>query len=311
MGKLLLLMVLLITVVFTTMTVADIRRAEQAAEEVSSNQARIRAKALGDYALNYSTKKIGDGSVTFSSVAYTQAFNNFNVLGGSIDSIRYTPNSTNDTVRVTSYVRVTVAGEQSRYESEAMLYVPAPASVGVTTPTVSHSIACSGSVNQYGWGYIEGGASTNASFDIPSLFNIGSQDIIDNADNTLPPGLAIGIGSLNGLTVCDGDLTFVGAFSGTGFLYVKGDLNALALASFRGIVYVEGNLRFGGGCLTNGAVYVNGGAGTSAKFYGLSFMYTSVSDVQIGINALTNAVPPSTVPASPPVVLSFDERYKK
>ena len=311
MGKLLLLMVLLITVVFTTMTIADIRRSEQAAEEVSSNQARIRAKALGDYALNYCTKKIGDGSVTFGSGAYTQTFNNFNVLGGSIDSIRYVPNSSNDTVRVTSYVKVTVAGEQSSYESEAILYVPAPASVSVTTPTVSHSIACSGTVRTYGLGYIQGGSSQNASFDIPSLFNVTAQQIIDNADNTVSGGVAVGIGSLNGVTVVNGDILFAGAFAGSGFLYVRGNLTAVGLASFRGIIYVEGNLRFGGGCLTNGAVYVNGGPGSSAKFYGISMLRTSSSDVQTGINALINAIPSSTAPASPPVVLSFDERYKK
>ena len=119
MGKLLILIVLMLTAVFAAITVSLQDSSADIPELISSNMSEIKAKSLSNEALMYSIKKLSEGSLSVSSSELSQVFSGFNVLDGTIDSIKYVMAGTGDTLQITSYVTAKVNGELTQYKGFA------------------------------------------------------------------------------------------------------------------------------------------------------------------------------------------------
>jgi hypothetical protein len=101
MGKVLIIMIVLITAIFVTITLTVQERAEKVPETIEENLNELRAKDLGAYALNYAIKQYRDDVVIKSQIplvdsltslnTYSLPISNFIVLEGegTINSIQY------------------------------------------------------------------------------------------------------------------------------------------------------------------------------------------------------------------------------
>ena len=135
MGKLLIILVVLFTVIFVAITLTIQDKTIKGTETISANLDELRAKDLGAYALNYAIRQFKENIVTKSQVplvdigdttsTYTLPLNNFIVLSGegSINSVDYSfvdLDSTNqkDNLRI---VTVVTFGDSDPHISETIL----------------------------------------------------------------------------------------------------------------------------------------------------------------------------------------------
>ncbi len=135
MGKILIILVVLFTVIFVAITLTIQDKTIKGTETISENLDELRAKDLGSYALNYAIKQYQEDDVTKSQIplvdigdttsTYTLPLNNFTVLSGegTINSIDYSfvdLDSTNqkDHLRM---VTVVTFGDSDPHVSEAIL----------------------------------------------------------------------------------------------------------------------------------------------------------------------------------------------
>ncbi len=93
MGKTVLILIVVVTAIFATITLTIQKRTGDIPETLQEDIDEIHAKDLGGYALNYGIRQFNQGAVN-PNPSYTQLFDgqdypNFNVMNGSINSISY------------------------------------------------------------------------------------------------------------------------------------------------------------------------------------------------------------------------------
>ena len=153
MGKSLFIGVLVLTVIFAAITITVQRHSSKVPEMLSENLAEQRAANLAAYALQYGIKRIKDEQIGKDSIPsgggyYTDPSTPFNVMNGTIDSLRYSAfDADKDTIKIIANVTCIVGADTARHESEATL-------ANVIDYHPDEQVGC--------WSFDEGGGTTAA-----------------------------------------------------------------------------------------------------------------------------------------------------
>lgn len=280
MGRVLIIVLLIAAVTFTVISVAQKDKRNSSAENTGRSLAKIQAKSLSNEALNYSIKKLYDGSLNFVNGEASLSYSNFKVIDGNIDSLYYKESVTGDSIFITTYVSYPANNETVQKSASAIVnYVPA---------NIQAAVSANGDVILKGNAAVVGDIDENVDppLDFEDIFGVtkayveslATNHYVDPANNqgpcsditwiefTAPNGVykVTTTGwSGSGLTVIDGDAEFVGG-------------------NFYGILWVSGELRIAGNLQVDGALYVEGGTEISATVISgspvIEFSVEAVSD---------------------------------
>ena len=119
MSKIIVLSVVVAAAVFASVAVTVQKRTSEVSDVISADLNEIQGRACGNLAMSYAIKQVQDGFIPFTQEGYLETFPNFNVLSGSIDSIRYTTNAAQDTIQIISYVNTSYMGQDIFHKSQA------------------------------------------------------------------------------------------------------------------------------------------------------------------------------------------------
>ncbi|MDP8202210.1 MAG: hypothetical protein P9M11_08720 [Candidatus Tenebribacter burtonii] len=279
MGKLLIIIILVMILisVFIITSVQD--KAQESPELLSNNLIEIETKALSREALKYGMNKINESGVSVP-LNYTETFTDFNVLEGSIDSIKYTSNAMNDSIEIISYASYQNGNDTFHHKSSALVaWVPENVQAAITA---NSSIVVTGSATVVG--DIIQNSDPPLSFE--EVFGITKEEMLARADIVINnpgnnPSCLDSLGTIwingylkttndsfdeSGILIVDGDAKFSGGnFSGV--MWITGDLDWVGNNYFEGAIYVEGGITIEGDPLIlGGNVYTvyNLGAITAA-----------------------------------------------
>jgi hypothetical protein len=262
----LIIIVLLVTAIFATISVTISNKETEAPELVSTSMSHIKAKNISNEGLHYAIKQIVQDKVSLVQTETTLSYSGFDVLDGTIDSIRYVKNTTGDTLTITCYASAIINGQVKNYDSSALV---------VYTPGSSHkAFNCSKTVTLRGNAVINGGLDENATLDFQTTFGMTMAQMKANADhyyrnprNSISPISGITYVELSG----NKSLHMSGHWTGSGILIVDGNFKDTGQANFNGIIWVnDGYFQASGNSEINGAVFVDTDPGDTVKMSGNS-----------------------------------------
>ncbi len=234
-------------------------RSEEMPQLVSRNLNEISARSLANYGVNYGIRELMKGNVTFvdSVSGYVKDFEPLVLADGSIDSIKYVNDPTQNTIGVRSYVTVTNTPNPFQYQSSAdvAIFLGEDIESNITAALVS-----GGSITLKAQAVIDGDVYTDTDIDFEETFGISEEDLKAEAqdrgtylDN---PEIPYHDDLHNEITWVDGDLKVVQHWSGSGFLVVNGDCEINAHSDFDGILVIFGTLTMNAQSTVTGAVFV-------------------------------------------------------
>ncbi len=276
MGKLLIIILLMLTAVFATIAVSVQSKSADIPDLISSNMSEIKAKGLSNEALMYSIRQLNEGNLSVSESSVSQAFSNFNVLDGTIDSIKYVMVGSGDTLMITSYVTANVNGKRTQYQSMAgILY---------SSSSFDNAITCSKDLDIRGSSTIIGNVEENVDLDFETVFGMTMAQMRAIADNdyTNPPN---NVTPVNGITYIETTGNNKAHFtnhhwSGSGILIVDGEFHMTG-GTFDGIIWVEGGrFMMSGNGLVQGTIFINADPDEQTKITGNCDVYYDEDIVQ-------------------------------
>ncbi len=276
MGKLLIIILLMLTAVFATIAVSVQSKSADIPDLISSNMSEIKAKGLSNEALMYSIRQLNEGYLSVSESSVSQTFSNFEVLDGTIDSIKYVMVGSGDTLKITSYVTANVNGKRTQYQSMAgILY---------TSASFDNAITCSKDLDIRGSSTIIGNVEENVNLDFETVFGMTMAQMRAIADNdyTNPPN---NVTPVNGITYIETTGNNKAHFtnhhwSGSGILIVDGEFHMTG-GTFDGIIWVEGGrFMMSGNGLVQGTIFINAEPDEQTKVTGNCDVYYDEDIVQ-------------------------------
>jgi cytoskeletal protein CcmA (bactofilin family) len=276
MGKLLIIILLMLTAVFATIAVSVQSKSADIPDLISSNMSEIKAKGLSNEALMYSIRQLNEGNLSVSESSVSQTFSNFEVLDGTIDSIKYVMVGSGDTLKITSYVTANVNGKRTQYQSMAgILY---------TSASFDNAITCSKDLDIRGSSTIIGNVEENVDLDFETVFGMTMAQMRAIADNdyTNPPN---NVTPVNGITYIETTGNNKAHFtnhhwSGSGILIVDGEFHMTG-GTFDGIIWVEGGrFMMSGNGLVQGTIFINAEPDEQTKVTGNCDVYYDEDIVQ-------------------------------
>ena len=276
MGKLLIIILLMLTAVFATIAVSIQSKSVDIPDLISSNISEIKAKGLSNEALMYSIRQLNVGNLSVSETGVSQTFSNFNVLDGTIDSIKYVMVGSGDTLKITSYVTANVNGKRTQYQSSAeILY---------TSASFDNAITCSKDLDIRGSSTIIGNVEENVELDFATVFGMTMAQMRAIADNdyTNPPN---NVTPVNGITYIEATGNNKAHFtnhhwSGSGILIVDGEFHMTG-GTFDGIIWVEGGrFMMSGNGLVQGTIFINAEPDEQTKVTGNCDVYYDEDIIQ-------------------------------
>lgn len=278
MGKMLIIVILIVVVIFTVISLSLQENREEIPVEISHNLAKIHAKSLSNEALNYSIKKLYDGSVNYVNNEATLTFNNFNVLDGSIDSINFVQNTTGDSTIITSYVSYQDGDNLVRKSTSALIHlVPA---------NIQSAVSANGEVILKGNAAVVGDIDEYADphLDFEEIFGVSKAYVESIANNyyTNPSNNPLPCNNITWVNITTGSFKVTTtSWSGSGLMIINGDAD-FSGGSFYGILWVTGELYIAGNLQVQGALYVEGGTEISATVIAgspvIDFSVTAISE---------------------------------
>jgi hypothetical protein len=253
MGRMLVIIVLLLTVIIATIAISINNRQQEAPERLSSGLAHINAKSLSNEALKYGINQIVKGKIPLTQSQYLQTFSDFEVIEGKIDSIKYEINSTADTITIVSYVSSEISGKNRSFASTAKIRIEQESSV--------KAFNCSKEVTLKGNAEIVGGLNENAPMNFAQTFGHSMAEMKTMADHYYK-NPKTSISPITGITYVEltgnKSLHMSGHWSGDGILIVVGNFKDTGQADFEGVIWVEGgSFMMTGQSDVKGAIFVN------------------------------------------------------
>ncbi len=257
MGKLLIVAIFIVAAVITVILLSVQDRTEEVPELSSSNIAELQAKALCHEAIVYGMRHINDGTSGYYSGETTQTYTNFGVMDGTIDSIQYIPNTTNDTIEIISYASYQNADEIIQHKSSALVcWVPTHA---------QGAMYANGAIEVGGSADITGNLYENCDppLSFEDFFGITKAEMEAIADNNFedPPNNPEGFEDITWVSFANegGHLMVTNAnWEGSGILIIDGDAH-FSGGIFNGIMWITGTLFINGNNGFNGGIYCEGG----------------------------------------------------
>ena len=255
MGKLLIIIVLLVTVIFTGIIISLQNKSTLIPSLVTSNMEEIKARSLSNEALIYGIKQLSKGNLSVSETEMKQEFSNFDVIDGTIDSIKYVISS-EDTIRITSYVTAKIYGEEgekTQYKSTAEVYYK-------DSNYFENIITSSHGLKRTGHSYIEGNIEKNVVLDFEEVFGISMADIRLIADYDYNKKNKFGNknNTVAGITYIEGNVNVSNKLNGSGILIVDGNFKMPSWSEFEGILWVTGDLKIAAHAKVTGSIFILG-----------------------------------------------------
>ena len=268
MGKLLIIILVMVTIILAAVLVSIQNKSGDIADLLSSNMSEIKARSLSNEALMYSIKKLNEGSLSVSGSELTQTFSEFNVLDGTIDSIKYvmvSTGDTGDTLQITSYVTANVSGKETKCRGSAKILYSAGENFG-------NAVTCSGVLNLVGNPTINGQLENNVNLNFENYFGMTMTQMKAIADNYYlnPP---TNITPISGITYVEltgnNTLKMVGNWRGDGILIVDGNFETFGNSRFEGIVWIEGgSFYMRGNSWVDGTMFINSDPNQQTEMFG-------------------------------------------
>jgi len=277
MGKLLIIILLMVTAVFATLLVSVQNKSGDISDLLSSNMSEIKAKSLSNEALIYSIRQLNESDLSISETGMSRAYSNFVVLDGTIDSIKYVMICSSDTLRITSFVTADINGKKTQYQSLAEVYYR-------DSNFFDNTITCSKDLSVTGSSTIIGNVEENVDLNFETIFgkSIAQMKAIADNDYTNPPN---NVDPVNGITYIELTGNNKAHFtnhhwSGSGLLIVDGEFHMTG-GTFDGIIWVEGGrFMMSGNGLVNGSIFINSDPNEQTKVTGNCDVYYNQIIVQ-------------------------------
>ncbi|MCK4339426.1 MAG: hypothetical protein KAW87_05515 [Candidatus Cloacimonetes bacterium] len=258
MGKLLIICILLICTILASILISVQRHTGEVPIVVTQDLAERQARALGNYALQYGIKELMAGNVTFSDsiTGYIKDFTTWEVLDGSIDSIRFT-NEADGSIRINSFVTYNIIDEAVKHESEAtfLFILDDESPINIIAAIVS-----GGSITIHAKAVITGDVTESTEFNFEEIFGMSEEAVRNEAisNNAFISNPANNEPMPDSLTWMDGDFKITSDWTGSGILIINGNLKCTAHMAFEGILVIFGELEITAHSDITGSVFVVG-----------------------------------------------------
>ncbi len=280
MGKLLIIIILMLTVVFSAITVSVQSRSTDTSDLLSSNMSEIKAKSLSNEALMYGIRQLNEGNISLSGSGVNKVFSNFNVLDGTIDSIKYVMIGSGDTLKITSFVTADINGQLTQHQSSSKIFYSSGA--------FDNAITCSKEIDITGHATVVGDVEENVDMDFEAVFGMTMAQMRAIADNdyTDPPNNVTPVEGITYIeTTGNNKAHFTNHFwTGSGILIVDGEFHMTG-GTFDGIIWVEGDGRnesfmMSGNGLVQGTIFINTHPDAQTKVTGNCDVYYDENIIQ-------------------------------
>jgi hypothetical protein len=280
MGRLTIIAVLIAAAVITVLMISLSSNRESVTETTTQNLAEVKAKSLSTEAINYGIKQLRTSKINFVNNAASLTFQNFSVLDGKINSINYSRNAANDSIRILADVSyITPEATIQKTASALIHYVPA---------NIQAAVSANGDVIVKGNAAVVGDIDENIQppLDFEEIIGVTSAYVQSIATNTYinpsnNPQPCTGITWIS-ITNPSGSAKFTTAnWSGSGLMVIDGDAD-FSGGYFYGILWITGELRITGNLVVAGALFVEGGTEIAATVISgsptIEFSVQAVSD---------------------------------
>jgi len=239
MGKIALILVLSVTVLFGTIIVSNTENSADLPQKIAHNESEMLGNKLSNYAISYSIKNLVDNKINLSADE-TRAigYNDFNIFNGRIDSIIYRANSNLDTIRIDCKTTYNVAGQYNSHYRTAHLKINSSS----TNYDFNAAIVTAGTIRFRGHGSVVGDVKENQNFTFEEVFGISAEEMKSTAQGMGTyfenPSNHQVIG--DEISWMEGDFHPTAWWNGSGILIVNGDFKMTAHSVFEGVLYVTG-----------------------------------------------------------------------
>ena len=256
MGRVLIIVVLLVGTIIGSIFISVHKHIGKVPVVVTQDLAERQARALGNYALQHGIKELIAGNVTFndSTTGYINNFVAFNVLDGSIDSIKFT-NQSDGSIRINSLVTYNALDEAVIHRSEAsfLFNIDDEGPLNITA-----AIVTGGSITIHAKAVINGELTESTEFNFEEIFGMSEEAVRNEAisNNAFISTPENNEPMPDSLTWMDGDLRITSHWTGSGILIVNGDLKCTAQITFEGILVVFGELDITAHSNITGSIFV-------------------------------------------------------
>jgi hypothetical protein len=257
MGKLALIIVVSVVLLFGTIMLSVGNRTSELPEMISKNEAEILGAKLGSFAMGYALKNLNNHKILLEADDIVRlGYSNFAILdgSGSVDSIIYKMNSTMDTVQVISKVSFSSPSYQMNQQHSVFLNITSNATIA----NIDTALVTNGTIKLKAHAAVSGDILENQSVTVEDLFGMTSAALKDLAVDQYSyfenPSNHQVIGDT--LTWVEGNFHPTSWWTGSGILIVNGDFRMTAHAQFDGILIVLGNFEIGAQSEVNGAVAI-------------------------------------------------------
>ncbi|MFC1898055.1 hypothetical protein ACFLYJ_00625 [Candidatus Cloacimonadota bacterium] len=254
MGKLLLIMILVVAVIFTVISVSLRQNSENAPDKVATGLTKIQINSLCENALNYGIKRFKEKNLNYVHDIAILSFNNFSVNNGYIDSILFTFDKHTTYTTIEAYVSYQMNGTTNIQKSSALVSgSSAEPIVNILSSNKDVDVDDDTTVN----GIIV--EDSNPKLKLKDYFTVDDKYIKKNAPNYYknPPDNPMPAEDVTYIELKGKDASFdvtSSAWSGTGVLVIKGDAN-FSSGQFNGVIWVSGKLSIDGDFALNGAIF--------------------------------------------------------
>ena len=259
MGKLVIIFISLVILVTITIIISARKQVDKMPEMIIQNELTEQVQRIGNYALTFAVKQLTDYSVPLSGGSVTQRFDNFRVFDGSIDSLKYSVNTDQDSVVIRAYTYCRISGHEIYHESETLVYyIPA-----IVTPNgVTDVITSTGTIVVKGSADIEGTVSQqDTTFVFEEIFGYTKAEIENGATHLYvdPENNILPVDNVTWVNFVENDDFQItdNNWEGSGLLIINGDMR-ISGGDFTGIIWVVGSLVVTGNPNIQGALYVEG-----------------------------------------------------
>jgi len=259
MGKVVIIFVVSLSIIIPLILSTNFSLSEEVPETITEEIVHNEVRNIGNFALTYAIKQLRDKSVSVTSGTQSFDYENFNVLQGKVNQIKYITSSDLDTIKITADVETYVNDKVSTHRSVA--YVS-------TNPTtcspqgVTNAITASGEIEIKGSSEVNGTVEEYADIDFESVFGFTKDQLMNGATHYLED-------PENNFSPCD-NITWVelsedneqkisdNGWYGEGITIIDGDAHVSG-GTFVGILWITGNLLVTGNPTIEGAVFAEGG----------------------------------------------------
>ena len=295
MGKLLLIIIFIVAVIFTIISVSLQQSSQNAPNIVASGLTKIQVKALCENALNYGIKRFKEKNLIYVQDVAILRFTNFSVMNGYIDSIQFSYNKHTTYTTIDAYVSYQVNGTTNSKKSSVVVS-------GSSADPITNVLSANHHIHVDDYSTVNGIIVEHSTprLKFKDYFTVNTNYVKQNAPNYYvnPPDNKMPVEDVTYIKMGGGghkkkgpsskfDVTS-STWSGTGVLVIDGDAR-FSSGQFNGIIWVTGWVDIWGDFVLNGAILAEdeiwiGGSSCSIN-YNSSIIEQSIASASLPFGA--------------------------